>query len=588
MRFAITILTVLLLSGCATSAAPRALPKLSEMTLDEKIGQLFVYAGHGVFMNEGSPVYQEMLRQVRDNHVGGMIWFVSDVYETALLTRKLQENAKIPLLISADLEAGMGMRFPSATFWPWPMALAATGDLSLAEKQARIVASEAKLLGINHIYAPVADVNNDPDNPVINARSFGEDPAKVGEFVAAFVRGTRAEGVLATAKHFPGHGDTHVDSHRSLPVLAVSRERLDKVELVPFRAAIAAGVDSVMIAHLSVTSLDATVAPVRPARPGENMYGAHATEIAENATMPATLSHPIVQKLLRERLGFNGLVITDALDMGGLTDHFDSAEAAVRAIEAGGDLLLKPENMNEAIAGVKAAVASGRISERRIDASVERILEAKSRVSYGVATFDEIFKGVAPPSNVAVAQEIASRAITLVRESTGTLPLRKEARVVEYVISDFPEITVPLTNFQFELSSRLITPPVRIVLDRRSSAEDVRKAISATEGADTIIFSLAIRARYGEGRIALPDGAREVIDAALKLPANKIGISFGSPYTIRAMPQLTTYLCAYGVQPVMQVAAARAIFGEEDITGRLPVQIPELHSIGEGIQKQAR
>src|SRR6185503_10973118 len=225
---------ILLLCACTTARIPR----VETLSLEEKVGQMFVYAAHGTFMNEDSATFQQLRRQVRENKVGGIIWFVSNVQETAFLTRRLQAEARIPLLVSADLEAGIGMRFNDTTYWPPAMAVAATGDPAAAEEVGRISAIEGQLIGINHILAPVADVNVDPDNPVINTRSFGEDPEAVGRFVAAFVRGVQSQPVLATAKHFPGHGDTHIDTHRSLPVLAVDRARLDRVELVPFRAAI--------------------------------------------------------------------------------------------------------------------------------------------------------------------------------------------------------------------------------------------------------------------------------------------------------------------------------------------------------------
>src|SRR5437870_6430931 len=265
-----------------------------KLSLDEQLGQLFSYGAHGIFMSESSQAYQQLLHQVRDNHIGGVIWFQSNVYETALLNQKLQRQSRVPLLISADLEAGMGMRFLDTTFWPSAMAVAATGDPSLAEREGRVVAREARAVGVTQILAPVADVNVDPDNPVINARSFGEDPADVARFVAAFVRGVQSEHVLATAKHFPGHGDTHVDSHRALPVIDVTRERLERVELVPFRAAIAAGVQSVMIGHLAVPSLDRTPVPVRAAGHGDNPYGTAASEVPKEGTLPATISPAMV------------------------------------------------------------------------------------------------------------------------------------------------------------------------------------------------------------------------------------------------------------------------------------------------------
>ena len=269
MKLAATLLWTAALAGCATlSVRPES------MTLEEKVGQLFVYVTPGPFMNEESPRYRELLRQVRENHVGGIHWATwSNVFETAFVNRRLQRIAPVRLLVSADLEAGVGMRFADTTYWPWPMAVGATGDPDLARREGEIVAEEARAIGLNQIYAPVADVNVNPDNPVINVRSFGEDPDEVARFVAAFVRGVESRGVLATVKHFPGHGDTRTDSHRSLPVLSVTKERLESVELVPFRAAIAAGASAVMTAHLSLPALEDAPVPVRAGgRRGEPLH----------------------------------------------------------------------------------------------------------------------------------------------------------------------------------------------------------------------------------------------------------------------------------------------------------------------------
>ena len=599
-RIAVCLTLLLIWSGCASSPSGRNASRgdsmnssakkisISTMSLDEKIGQLFVFAGHGTFMNEGSAGYQRFLHQVRDNKVGGLLWFVSDVYETAWLNHKLQAEARTPLLISADLESGMGMRFPAVTFWPWPMAVAATGDPSWAEKEGQIVAREAKLLGINHIYAPVADVNNNAGNPVINARSFGEDPATVARFVAAFVRGVQSEGVLATVKHFPGHGDTETDSHRSLPVLKVDKARLDAIELLPFREAFAAGVGSVMTAHLSVPVLDGTPAPVREQRnAGENPYTRDLSEASPEATMPASLSSAITDRLLRQEMGFKGIVITDALDMGGLVDHFTPGEAAVRAIEAGADLLPKSPDTDDAIRGVREAVRTGRISEARIDRSVERILLAKSRVAPTPYDMNAIFRGLDPPSNRAVAQEIATRAVTLVREGAGALPIRAEARVVELVVSDFPEPGFALGDLDAALRARLRTPQLRFVLDRNSREEAAAPIIEAVRTADVVLVAFTVRVRSGEGKVGVPDIARRVLEQIATLKVPRVAVSFGTPYLLREVPSLETYIAAYGVQPVMQTAVARALFGESAISGRLPVTIPGLARVGDGIRKEA-
>ena len=573
------------LMSCAT--VPQAkIPQVEELTLDQKVGQLFSIGAHATYMSESSWQYENLLRHVRENKVGGIIWFVSNVYETAWLTKRLQAEAEIPLLISSDLEAGVGMRFTDTTYWPPAMAVAATGDPLLAEQEGRIAATEAIALGVNHILAPVADVNIDPRNPVINIRSFGEDPADVSRFVTAFIRGVQSKGVLATAKHFPGHGDMHINSHRSLPSLDVTRERLDTVELVPFRAAIDAGVASIMLGHLAVPVLDPTPVPQRTtaAAVGDNPYAHAPEEIHTTGTVPSSLSEKVIRGLLRGEMGYQGLIVSDAFDMGGLVNHYEAGEAAIRGIEAGEDQILKSPNTDAAIKAVKEAVLTGRLSEKRIDDAVRRILDAKRRVQHGVASQEEIFRLVDSKEHRAVASEIAAKAVTLVREEAGVLPLRKDARVVVLVASDFPELTNPLARFDGELRRRLAIPPQTFVLDVRARLADADAAIAAMQNADVVLLALAVRGNWAAKEIATPEAARRAIEA-IPATAKTIAVSFGSPYTLRDFPHLRTYACAYSIQPIMQVAAARAVLGEAPISGTLPVTIPGLHARGEGIRK---
>ena len=561
----------------------KPIPSLQELSLDQKIGQLFIHPGNALFMAESSEAYQQLLHAVRDNQVGGIIWFVSNVYETAHLTRELQAVARIPLLVSADLEAGLGMRFTDTTYWPPAMAVAATGDPSLAEAEGRIVAREAAALGVNHILAPVADVNIDPDNPVINARSFGEDPQEVSRYVVAFIKGVQSEHVLATAKHFPGHGDTRVDSHRALPVIEATRDRLDAVELVPFRAAIEAGVHSVMIGHLAVPALDSEPVPVRATPHEENPYGTHASEVPQHGTLPATISVKIVDGLLRRDLGYDGLVVSDAFNMGGITEHFEAGEAAVLAFQAGIDQVMVSADPDAAIAAVKAAVQSGRLSEERIDQSVRRILAAKALVGTAVADPGEIFRMVDSQEDRDVAHDIARRAITLVREQAGTLPLHGDAKVLLVMVSDGSE-TSSLSDLEDDLRWRLRQSIEVARLDPRSREEDLASILSSAERVDGVLLALAVRARSGAGQISLPAAATTLI-ARLPPSARSIAIAFGTPYMLRELPSVGTYVCAYGPQPVLQSAALDAIFGESPITGRLPVRIPGFYEIGHGIPK---
>ncbi len=551
--------------------------------MDEKIGQLFVYASTARFMNEASPEYRELVHQVRDNHVGGVMWFLySNVLEAAFLNGRLQALARTPLLLAADLEAGLGMRFHDTTYWPWPMALGAAGDPALAEREARIIAREAREIGLNQIYAPVADVNVTPANPVINVRSFGEDPEEVGRFVGAFVRGLQSEGVLATAKHFPGHGDTRSDSHRSLPMLEASQKRLDAVELVPFRAAISAGVGAIMTAHLSVPSLDSTVALVRPDAPAANPYTKDPGEASCHATVPASLSEPLTTGLLRGRLGFSGLVVTDAVDMGGITDHFDPGEAAVRAILAGADQVLKSPDLDAAIAGVRRAVASGRISRSRLDDAVSHVLAAKKRVRQGVATPESIFRTVDRPEHRAVAQEIARRSITLVREEPGALPLRRDARLAHVIVSDLPRFADELTG---ELRARLAAPPSPFLIDPLSTDRDVEAALAGAAAADQVLLSIFVRFQSGKGSISMPPAGAGVVSRLLAGSTRVVVAVFGSPYVLSEMPSARTALIAWGSQSDEQTAAARALFGEAAVGGRLPITIPGIAARGTGIEK---
>jgi len=353
-----------------SAGALRALPPaarqwvdatLRRMTVEEKIGQLLFTTYHGTFTSTDSAAYQQMLHDVNDLHAGGFILVTritplgiekSQTYPTAVLSNQLQTKSKLPLLIGADFERGSAMRLDEGTSFPTQMAMAAGGDPRDAYTMGKITALEARQAGVHWIYAPVADVNNNPGNPIINTRSFGEDPARVSEFVSAYVRGVEENGGLATAKHFPGHGDTAADSHIDLPVIHAGRQRLESLEFVPFRSAIAAGVSSIMTGHLNVPALE------------------------PDPDTPATLSSHILTEVLRKDLGFQGLVITDAMDMGGITVRFTPGEAAVRAVLAGADCLLMSPVPDAAFEALQHAVKSRRISRERLDASVRRILEA--------------------------------------------------------------------------------------------------------------------------------------------------------------------------------------------------------------------
>src|SRR5215831_12853066 len=361
---------------------------LRSLTLDERIGQMIIADANVVFWNREGAEYKKLRHHIVDNKVGGVILFRSQVWPAAVVTNRWQEMAKVPLLISADLEMGPGMRLDDTPWWAPNMAVGATGDPTWARLQGASTAMQARAVGVNWLLAPVADVNNNPDNPVINTRSYGEDPATVAEFVRAFIEGAQAAGAMACAKHFPGHGDTSTDSHIGLPVVDVGRGRLERLELVPFRAAIAAGVGSIMSAHIALPQIETDLAaPVRTLSEREAAAAEFLSRTearAARVTLPSTLSPKIMTGLLREELKFDGLIVTDALSMAGIAARYTPAQAAVRSLKAGADVITKSPDIDAAIAGIKEAVARGEIAQDRIDASVERILRAKAALGLNV------------------------------------------------------------------------------------------------------------------------------------------------------------------------------------------------------------
>ncbi|MCA1626472.1 MAG: hypothetical protein LC742_00690 [Acidobacteria bacterium] len=568
--------------------------ELKRMSLEEKIGQLISVGVNATFLNQDSEAYKELRRQVAENHIGGIILFRGPVYESTHLMNRMQQLARLPLLVSADLEAGAGMRFNDTINFPWNMAVGATGNPEYARRQGVITAREARALGVQQIFAPVVDVNNNAANPVINVRSYGEDPVEVGRMAAAFVEGAQGAGVISTAKHFPGHGDTAVDSHRGLPVIDLPRARLDKIELVPFRAAIAAGVGAIMSAHIGLPQIDPTkVSPLPRAKDYAPSY-ADSEVIVENATLPGTLSPNVLGGILRRGLGYDGMIVTDALDMSGLTIYFTPGEAAVRAVLAGADMLLKPSDPDAVARGLREAVQSGRLAEKRIEESARRILGAKydlGLVKGRITPLEEIDRVVSGAEAEKLAQEIADHAITLVRDDPKRLPLtdaRPEARVFNLAITNGEDrlwIAQPFVAQMARSGRRVETA----VLDERSSDAEVQAALAHALKAELVIVSLYGRVRTGQSNSgALPDPGQRALMKLIESPTPLVGISFGNPYLLQNFPQLKTYLVAYGDMPTLQRAAARAILGEIDVTGRLPITLPSLYARGTGIQLKAQ
>src|SRR6266481_4635819 len=534
---------------------------LRKMTVDEKIGQLIFTTYHGSFTATDTAAYRQILHDVTDLHVGGFINITqgsplgivkSQAYPTAVLNNQLQAKSKLPLLIGADFERGTAMRLDEGTSFPTAMALAAGGNPKDAYTMGKITALEARAVGVHWIYAPDADVNNNPGNPIINTRSFGADPARVAEFVSEFVRGVRENGGLATAKHFPGHGDTAADSHIDLPVIRADRARLDQLELVPFRAAIAMQVESIMTGHLNVPALE----------PDPNT--------------PATLSHSILTDLLRKELGYQGLIVTDAMDMGGITVRYAPGEAAVRAVVAGADALLMPPVPDAAFEALQAAVKSGRISKARLDASVRRILQAKARLGLHASRLVDLnalnqkFASVAWQKE---AQEISDRGVTLLRDTPHRLPLdaTKPSRALLLAFYADPE-PYPGEDLERELRSRFDSVTT-LRADTRFVNAGILK-LPPPDSYDVAILALFVRVSDRKGNVDVPAEQAALAEQLYKTGKPIITVGFGSPYLIERFPQAETWLAAFGISDVAQISVARALFGQIPVRGHLPVTIP--------------
>ncbi|HEX5875568.1 MAG TPA: glycoside hydrolase family 3 N-terminal domain-containing protein [Pyrinomonadaceae bacterium] len=575
----------------SSNALKWANEELRKMSLEEKIGQLISVGINATFLNQDSDAFRALKHHVENHKVGGIILFRGPVYESVILVNRMQQLAKYPLLVSADLESGAGMRFEDTVNFPWNMAVGATGNPEYAKRQGEITAREARALGVYHIFAPVVDVNNNAANPVINVRSYGEDPAEVARFGAAFTEGAQAAGTIATAKHFPGHGDTAVDSHRGLPEINVGRDRLNSVEFVPFQASVNAGVGSVMVGHIALPQIDPTaVKPLPRSQKSKPIDTDEAGEIVEEkASIPATMS-PVMGDILRKDLKFNGMIVTDALSMSGLTIYFTPEEAAVRALEAGADMLLKPADVDASFRGVREAVKSGRITEQRVEESARRILAAKydlGLVEQRITPVDSIDRIVGSKDVRELATEIAEHAVTLVRDEDKLVPLKNlkpESRVFILGITNGDDRNWISNAFVSRLQRSGLQVEA-VVLDERSSEQEVQKAIERAKSSNLVLASLYGRVRSGQAlSVGLPDAGARALSALIAAKTPVVGISFGNPYLLQSFPGLRTYMVAYGDMPSLQHAVARGLMGEIDIVGKLPISLPGLYPRGTGLQ----
>jgi beta-N-acetylhexosaminidase len=569
---------------------------LRKLTLEEKIGQVFMIWCRASFLNVENPEYLQWREEMQKYHVGSFAMTVhvdgpyllrSEPYEAAELLNRLQSESKLPLLFAADFERGVSMRLLGTTVFPHAMAFGADGKTEDAETFGSIAALEARAIGIHWNFFPVADVNSNPANPIINTRSFGEDPKQVGDLVAAYIKGAHEAGMLTTVKHFPGHGDTATDSHLGVASVNVDRAHLDSIELPPFRQAIAAGVDSVMVAHVTVPALD----------PDPNHV--------------ATISPAIVSDLLEKQLGFKGIIVTDALDMAALTRLFANniGRAAVEAFKAGNDVLLIPADFPASYNAMLQAVQSGEISRERLDRSVLKIL--KTKASFGLQdarTVDvkAIANLVGKPGNLAFGQQVADAAVTLVRDNGKILPLKSSLKYQGTAKAALPYTTQEETHgqtvavlfsddvrtdsgrvFGRELRARI--PDARVLyVDPRIAAGMNDEVLKAVDEAKTVVAAVYVVPSAGKvgNAVGMADATGTLLQQLLDHAADKTAVvAMGNPYLAADFPKIENYMCTFSNASVSELSAVKALFGEIAIHGHLPVSIPNIAQRGAGLER---
>jgi beta-N-acetylhexosaminidase len=549
---------------------------LASLSLREKIGQLMMPWVGGGYTAVGSQEFEQVRKWVQDDRVGGLVLSIGLPLSYAAKLNELQVRSRVPLLIASDMENGPGMRLgniyalPSllsqggGTVFPPVMALGATGSEDLAYKLGQVLGTEARAIGVHMVFGPVLDVNSNPLNPIINTRSFGESPDLVGRLARAYIRGARSKGLMSTGKHFPGHGDTDVDSHLTLPTIRATRAHLDSVDFPPFRAAVAEGIDAIMTAHIAVVGVEGDTAG------------------------PATLSRGFMTGVLRDEMHFSGLLFTDAMTMGGIAKRYGATEPLIMAVEAGADVLLMPRSIPDAIETIMAAVKSGRLSEPRIDASVRRILAAKARAGLRqgrLVDLNAVDRIVDVPEHTRIAEEVAERSITLAQDRMNLVPLAPDStkKILVVTYADASDL-VAGRAFNSIFTERLPGAATVRVDDRTSEAEYAALAAKA-DSAGLLLVSAYVSPREFAGTVGAQAGFSQFVERLALSGKPTIVLSFGSPYLLSAFPSVSSYLLAWGGSPVSQRAAALAVLGEREINGRLPISLPPALPFGAGIHR---
>jgi beta-N-acetylhexosaminidase len=575
---------------------------LHKLTTEEKVGQLFNVWVRAQFLNADSADYEQLRDEIRKYHVGGFTMTVpvdggllikSEPSEAALLLNRLQSDSPLPLIFAADFERGLTIRLHGPTPFPHAMAFGAAAKIENAQKFGRITAEESRAIGIHWNFFPDADVNSNPANPIINTRSFGEDPHQVGDLVAAYIKGAHEGGMLVTAKHFPGHGDTDTDSHLGVARVNGDLAHLKSIELPPFQQAIDAGVDSIMVAHVSVPALE----------PDPNRV--------------ATTSTLVVTDLLKKQMKFHGVVITDALDMAGLTRLYaqNVGRAAVEAFKAGNDILLIPADLDASYRAMLEAVKSGEISSARLDESVLKLLKLKASLGLNKARLVDvsaISQEVGKPENMAFGQQTADDAVTLVRDNNKTLPLQSvgtQKGGLPYMTTEETHNRVVAVVFSDDVrgdSGRTLGRQMRarvpdanvMYVDPRVAAgmsDEVLKAVGEAQAVIAAVYVIPTAGKVASAQgglknsVSLADATGTLLNEVLQRAADKtVVVAMGNPYLAGDFPAIQTYMCTFSNANVSEISAAKALFGEIPIRGRLPVSIPNVAQRGSGIDRPAR
>ncbi|MEX0661783.1 MAG: glycoside hydrolase family 3 N-terminal domain-containing protein [Balneolaceae bacterium] len=535
---------------------------MNSMTLREKIGQLFVVPAWGTFSNEKDVRHQRLKRLVAEHNVGGIIFMRGEIYPQAVMTNELQDVASIPLWITQDMEFGAAMRVSGTTRFTPAMGVAATGNPSNAYLAGKVTAREAKALGVHQIFGPVLDVNNNPNNPVINVRSYSADPETVSEYGQSFIEGVESEGIMATAKHFPGHGDTDTDSHLSLPTISHDYDRLDSLELVPFRFTINNGLRSVMSAHIAYPN------------------------ISDNVGRPSTLDESILKSILVDSLNFEGLVVTDGLEMSGITDHYSPGEAVILSLLAGADMMLISPDELTAIADVEKAVEIGRLSEERIDQSVKKMLTLKKEnglFDHQRVDIEALSSKLNTPTYQGIADKIARNSVTVLKNEGDLLPITDAKYPKVFVLSVADDQSGSTGTSLAREIQKYHTDVTHYTLDRRSGKEEKDEILEAAKDADLVIIGSFIMVRSHQP-IQLPAAQRTVVREVLNLESPSALIAFGNPYVVQGLTNVDSHILAWSSNSNQVKQTVPALFGASSVQGKLTANIPGLYSIGDGLE----